>query len=61
MKKTALKFLQSIVDSEYKIFKSGSEESIMANRFGKNFFCVFKDKQELEDYFVYCCENKETP
>lgn len=58
MNKTSLDFIDSIIESEYSCYKDWFEESILANRYWKNLFLVFPDKESLKKHMIYCCENK---
>lgn len=60
MHKQSLKFIKSFVESEYNLFQEGIEESIIANKYRKNLFLVFTNREEVEKYLIDCCENKIT-
>ena len=58
MKKESLNFIKDFVDKEYNLFQEWIYESIIANRYGQNLFCVFKSKEEVEEYIIKCCKNR---
>lgn len=58
MNKKSLEFIDSVIDWEYEVFTSWIDESILANKFWKNLFSVFWDRDKVRKYLVYCSENK---
>jgi hypothetical protein len=60
MHKDSLNFIKDFVDKEYNLFQEWIYESIIANKYGQNLFCIFKNKEEVEEYILNCCENKIT-
>jgi hypothetical protein len=58
MQKKSIEFINSVIEWEEEVFKLGSIESVIGNRFWKNLFCIFEDKEKVKEYLVYCCENK---
>jgi len=56
MNKTSLEFIDSIVESEFECYKSW--ESILHNKYWKNLFLVFPDKESVKKYLIECCEKK---
>ncbi len=60
MHKDSLNFIKDLVDKEYNLFQEWIYESIIANKYRQNLFCIFKSKEEVEEYILNCCENKIT-
>lgn len=58
MTKQSLKFIDGIIESEFKIKQWWSDESILHNRYWKNLFLIYRTKEELKEYLIHCCENK---
>lgn len=58
MNKTSLEFIDSIIESELWCYEDWFKESIFHNKYWKNLFMVFPDKESVKKYLIECCEKK---
>ena len=46
------KFIDSLIDAEKRCYDAWVFDSVLANQFNKNLFCIFSNRVEVKNYLI---------